>query len=159
MHLSCVALSAGEELTLWGRVTRICVGKLAIIDSDNGLFGTKPSSEAIWYTDTWTLRNKRQWNFNQNSNISIQENTSSAKWRPFCLTLKVLNHSIRRHDVSDKNIGIIDPAYWSQVLLVRQIIQHNMIHKTTSQPQPMLYLIDALVWNVKCCSATKLIQS
>ena len=33
--------------------------------------------------------NKRQWNFNRNSNISIQENAFEnvvcKKWRPFCL--------------------------------------------------------------------------
>ena len=43
----------------------------------------------------WTLRNKLQWNFNQNSYIFIQENaleTSSAKRRPFCLGLNVLRY-------------------------------------------------------------------
>ena len=53
-------------LTHWGRVTHICVGKLTIIGSDNYLH--------CWNIVNWTLRNKLQWNFNQNSNIFIQEN-------------------------------------------------------------------------------------
>ena len=43
-----------QFLTHWGWVTHICVSKLPTID--------------------WTLMNKFQWNFNQNSNIFIQEN-------------------------------------------------------------------------------------
>ena len=45
-----------------------------------------------WIVVNWTLRNKFQWNLNQNSNIFIQENVfemSSAKRRPFCLGLNV----------------------------------------------------------------------
>ena len=39
-----------------------------------------------WVIISWTLSNKLQWNFSQNSNVSIQENAFenvSAKWRPF----------------------------------------------------------------------------
>ena len=40
------------------------------------------------------MRNKLQLNFNQNSNIFIQENALENgvwKWRPFCLGLNVLS--------------------------------------------------------------------
>ena len=47
-------------LTHWGRVTHICVSKLTIIGSDNGL-SPWPRQAIIW-------------NFNRNSNIFIQEN-------------------------------------------------------------------------------------
>ena len=63
-------------LTHWGRVTHICVGKLAIIGSDNGL--SPGRRQAIIWTNAWiivncTLRNKRPWNFNRNWNIFNQE--------------------------------------------------------------------------------------
>ena len=67
------------------------------VDSDNGLFSwTAPSHylNQCWDIIDWILRNKLQWNFNQNSYIFIQENAfklSSGKCRPFCLGLNVLN--------------------------------------------------------------------
>ena len=90
MLFICVILPC---LTHWGRVTHICVGKLTIIGSDNGL--SPGRRQAIIRTSAGILliRNKHQWNFNRNSNIFIQENAfevSSAKWRPFCLGLNVL---------------------------------------------------------------------
>ena len=54
-------------LTHLGRVTHICVGKLTIIGSDN--------LNQCWNVVNWTLGNKLQWNFNQNSNICIEKNT------------------------------------------------------------------------------------
>ena len=40
-----------------------------------------------WVIFNWALRNKLQWNFNQNAKLFIHGNTyeiSSAKWQPFC---------------------------------------------------------------------------
>ena len=72
-----------SELTHWGRVTHICVSKLTIIVSDNGLAPTRRQA-IIWNNDgylnqcwdfvNWTFGNKLQWNFNRNSHIFIQEN-------------------------------------------------------------------------------------
>ena len=83
-------------LTQWGRVTHICVSKLTIIGSDNGL--SPDRRQAIIWTNAGVL-----WigplgtNF---SEISIEILTfsfkkmrlkvSSAKRRPFCLGLNVL---------------------------------------------------------------------
>ena len=84
-------------LTHWGRVTHICVGKLTIIGSDNGL--SPGRRQAIIWTIAgrnivnWTLGNKLQWNLKRNSYIFIQENAFENvvwKWRPFCLSLYVL---------------------------------------------------------------------
>ena len=61
-------------LTHWGRVTHICVSKLTIIGSDNGLAPNHYLNQ-WWNIVNWTLRNKLQWNFNRNSNIFIEENT------------------------------------------------------------------------------------
>ena len=65
-------------LTYWSWVTHICVGKLTIIGSDNGLLPDR--RQAIHYLNqNWNilnsnLRNKLQWNLKQNSCIFIQEN-------------------------------------------------------------------------------------
>ena len=53
------------------------------------LFGTKPSSNRCWFIVNWTIRNKFQWNFNQNTQHfsftkTVHPKTSSAKWRSFC---------------------------------------------------------------------------
>ena len=67
----------GAQIIHWGRVTHVCVGKLAIIDSGNGLSPGRRQT-IIWINArniaNWTLRNKLQWNFNTNSHIVIQEN-------------------------------------------------------------------------------------
>ena len=51
-----------------------------------------------WNIGNWTLRNKLQWNTNQNSCIFIQENAyenvmSSGKWWSSCLDLNALRPS------------------------------------------------------------------
>ena len=77
----------------WGRVTHICISKLTIIGSDNGLSpGTAPSHylKQCWNIINWTLRNKCQWNFNRNSYIFIQENVFENVIWTFCLGLYVL---------------------------------------------------------------------
>ena len=64
-------------LTNWGRVTHICINELTIIGSDNGLSPGRRQA-IIWNNDGLLLieplGTKLQWNFNQNSNIFIQEN-------------------------------------------------------------------------------------
>ena len=84
-------------LTHWGRVTHICVGKLTIIGSDNGL--SPGQRQAIIWTDAGILLiGPLGTNF---SEILIEILTfsfkkmhlkmSSGKWRPFCLGLNVLS--------------------------------------------------------------------
>ena len=83
-------------LTHWGWVTHICVGKLTIIGSDNGLLPGR--RQAIIWTSAGILSiGPLGTNF---SEILIRIQTfsfkemhlklSSAKWRPFCLDLDVL---------------------------------------------------------------------
>ena len=69
-HLS----SRAADITYWGRVTYICVGKLTIIGSDNDL--SPGRRQAIIWTNARKLlirclENKLQWNFNRNSYIFI----------------------------------------------------------------------------------------
>ena len=85
-----------EELTHWGRVTHICVSKLTIIVSDNGLSPGRRQA-IIWTNVGILLIGPLGTNFNE---ILIKFHTfslkkmrlkrSSAKWRPFCLSLIVL---------------------------------------------------------------------
>ena len=85
-----------DKLTHWGRVTHICVSKLTIIGSDNGLSPGRRQA-IIWTNAGILLIGPLGTNF---SDILIEILTfsftkmrlkvSSAKWRPFCLGLNVL---------------------------------------------------------------------
>ena len=92
------------QLTHWGRVTHICVGKLSIIGSDNGLSPNRRQA-IIWTNAGILLIGTQGTNF---SEISIEMYTfsfrkmhlkvSSGKWRPCCLGLNELTvnqHSFR----------------------------------------------------------------
>ena len=84
------------DLTHWGRVTHICVSKLTIIGSDNGLLPDRRQA-IIWTNAGLSLIGPLWTNF---SEILIEILTfsfkkmhlkvSSAKRRPFCLGLNVL---------------------------------------------------------------------
>ena len=70
-----------QALTHWGQLTHICINKLTIIGSDNGLSPSHYLNQC-WNIVNWTLRNKLQWNFNWNLNILIQENPSeNVVWK------------------------------------------------------------------------------
>ena len=84
-------------LTHWGWATHICVGKLTIIGSENGL--SPGRRQAIIWTVAEILLIRPLWtNF---SEILIEVYTfsfkkmhskmSSGKWRPFCPGLNVLS--------------------------------------------------------------------
>ena len=83
-------------LTHWGRVTHICVSKLTIIGSDNGL--SPGRRQAIIYTNAGILLIRTSGtNFGEIlseihtfSFKKIHLQMSSAKWRPFCLGLNEL---------------------------------------------------------------------
>ena len=85
-------------LTHWGRMTRICVGNLTVIGSDNGLSPGRRQA-IIWTNAGILLIGPLGTNFNE---ILIEIHTfsfkkmhlkmSSGKWRLFCLGLNVLTH-------------------------------------------------------------------
>ena len=83
-------------LTHWGRVTHICVSKLTIIGSDNGLSPGRGQA-IIWTNAGILLIGPLGTNFSEIL-IGIQTfsfkkmhlKMSSAKWRPFSLGLDVL---------------------------------------------------------------------
>ena len=87
----------GGKLTHWGRVTHICVSKLTIIGSDNGLAPGRRQT-IIWTNDGLLLIGPSGTNFNEIL-IGIQTfsfkkmhlKISSAKWRSIWLGLNVLS--------------------------------------------------------------------
>ena len=96
-------------LTYLGRMTQICVGKLIIIGSGNGLKhvvwkGPSHYRNQCWNIFIWTLRNKLQWNFDRTWYIFNQDNafenvvwqTASILSRPLCVK--------RFYDMNIRNI-------------------------------------------------------
>ena len=88
--------SMEDELTHWGRVTYICVSKLTIIGSDNGLSPGRRQT-IIWTNAVVLLIAPLVTNFSKIliklltfSFKKMRLKVSSAKWRPFCLGLNVL---------------------------------------------------------------------
>ena len=91
-------------LTHWGRVTHICVSKLTTIGSDNGL--SPGRHQAIICTNAGILLIRPSGTTFREMLIEIvtfsfmkmRLKVSSAKWRPFCLGLNVLNkHQLLLH--------------------------------------------------------------
>ena len=80
------------------RMTRICVSILTTIGSDNGLSPRRCLTiihylNQCWNIVNWTHGNKLQWNLIAIQTFSFRKmylQMSSAKWRPFCLSLDVL---------------------------------------------------------------------
>ena len=84
-------------LTHWGQVTHICVIELVILGSDNGLSPGRRKA-IIWTNAGILLIGPLGANFSENliamltfSFTKMRLKVSSAKWRPFCLGLNVLN--------------------------------------------------------------------
>ena len=85
-----------NHLTHWGRVTHICVSKLTIIGSDNGLSPDRRQA-IIWTNAGLLLIGPLGTNFSEIlikiltfSVKKMRLKVSSAKRRPFCLGLNVL---------------------------------------------------------------------
>ena len=87
-----------NELTHWGWVTHICIGKLTIIGSDNGLSPGRRQA-IIWTNAGILLIGPLGTNFSEVlseiytfSFKKMHLKMSSAKWRPFFLGLNVLTY-------------------------------------------------------------------
>ena len=106
-------------LTHWGRGTHICVGNLAIIGSENGLSPSRRQA-IIWTNAGILLIGPLETNFSEIlieiltfSFKKMRMKVSSAKWRPFCLGLNMLN----------LNDGRIRPSSWSYRFHVEKILK------------------------------------
>ena len=87
--------SQEASLTHWGRVTHICVSKLTIIGSDNGLSPGRRQA-IIWNNDGILLIRTFRTHFSEIVSeihtFSLEKThvrMSSGKWRPSCLDLNV----------------------------------------------------------------------
>ena len=97
------------NLTHWGRVAHICISKLTIICSDNGLSPVR--RQAIIWTNAEILLNEPiRTNFSEIlietrifSFKTISFKMSSGKRRPFCLGRNVLCHLLLKTEYSKKN--------------------------------------------------------
>ena len=95
-----------NHLTHWGRVAHICVSKLTIIGTDNGLSPGRRQA-IIWTNAGILLIGPLGTNFSEIlieiltfSFTKMRLKVSSAKWRPFCLGLNELNKVRRDLDLS-----------------------------------------------------------
>ena len=104
------------RITHWGRVTHICVGKLIIIGSDNGL--SPGRRQAITWTNAGILFIRPLGTNFSGISISIETfsfkkmhlKISSARCRPFCLGLNVIIpvlHRDHNYRTMDKIILVI----------------------------------------------------
>ena len=88
------------SLTYWGRVSHICVSKLTIIESDNGL--SPERRQAIIWTNAGILLigplgtnlNETSIEIHTYSFKKIHLKLSSGKWRPLFLGLNVFTHTL-----------------------------------------------------------------
>ena len=93
-------VNLSSMLTHWGQVTHICVSKLSIIGSDNGLSrGQRQAS--IWTNTGILLIGPLRTNFSEISNgiqtfafMKMCLKMSYGKCRPFWLGLNVLRHKL-----------------------------------------------------------------
>ena len=98
----CLLIDPPLLLTHWGRVTHICVGKLTIIGSDNGLSPGRRQA-IIWTNAGILLIGPLGTNFSEIwigiQTFSLKKillKMSSANWRLFCFGLNVLNALLHR---------------------------------------------------------------
>ena len=129
-------------LTHWGRVTHICVGKLTIIGSDNGLSPGRRQA-IIWTNAGILLIGPLGTNFSEIW-IAIEEfsfkkmhlKISSGKWRPFCLGLNVLTSQMLRQCI------------WSDYFQNRIIRQR--ISRSLDDSPPVILIQNLLIlWSMK----------
>ena len=109
-------------LTHWGRVTHICVSKLTIIGSDNGLSPGRRQA-IIWTNAGILLIGPLGTNFSEIliaieifSFKNIHLKISSGKWRPFCLGFNELmvHSSPVGHAVCQCPLQTISQAAWNR---------------------------------------------
>ena len=130
-------LPGAIELTHWGRATHICLGKLTIIGSDNGLSPGRRQA-IIWTIAGILLIGPLGTNFSEIL-IGIQTcsfkkmhlKMSSAKRRPFCLGLNVLSLCIDSSGLSYTELVQVLPQEMAgdSWLLVCELGPKHCYHK------------------------------
>ena len=86
------------------------------------LFGAKPSLNQWVIIVHWAVRNKHQWNFNQNTNLFINDNAFELcrlpKWRLFCLGGdELISYNFHSHPCTQMNVStVFIPSVLSQIM-------------------------------------------
>ena len=149
-------------LTHWGRVTHICVSKLSIIGSDNGLSPDRLQA-IIWTNAGILLIGPLGTNF---SDILIEFlafwfkkmrlNVSSAKWRPFCLGLNVLRWIGLYNDRCPWKFGRIQTNFHG---FERQYISRYLNNRDdTLIAERLEWLLPAIHQNLLCGTWQNILQ-
>ena len=115
-------------LTHWGRVTHICVSKLTIIGSDNGLSPDRRQA-IIWTNAGLLLIGPLGTNFSEIlieiltfSFKKMRLKVSSAKRRPFCIGLKQFLNSVLLYLISASRGDSSCPWHPNHVVLCHPYI-------------------------------------
>ena len=140
-------------LTHWGRVTHICVGKLIIIGSNNGLSPWRRQA-IIWTNAEILLIGPLGTNFSEII-IGIQtflfkkirSKMSSGKLRPFCLGLNVLSNLLLKIIQKQPNelMACLSPV-WRWVWIKNYYCKHGHLRKP-EKSAPFSYIVDPLCHN------------
>ena len=127
------------SLTHWGRVTHICVSKLTIIGSDNGLSPERRQA-IIWNNAGILLIGTLGTNFSEIlieiltfSLKKMRLKVSSVKRQPFCLSLNVLNDfcGIHLRAVSQQVFVNLLPDICSEITLIRLLLHPPRANELT----------------------------
>ena len=118
-------LLSPDELTHWSRVTHICLSKLTIIGSDNGLATGR--RQAIMWTNAGILLiqtlgtniSKILSKIHTFSFTEMHLKMSSGKWQPFCLSLNVLTSS-------KSDLGLISVVSVPNEIPIYTVLCHSM---------------------------------
>ena len=98
-------------LTHWRQVTHICISRLTIIGSDNGLSPSHYLNQC-WNIVNLTPRNKLQWNIDWNSYISIQENGFEMV---VCVMAAILSWPQCVNSLRPSNCGWCHGSWWALI--------------------------------------------
>ena len=139
LHTEMLCGSQGRpdlaSLTHWGRVTHICVGKLTIIGSDNGLLPGRCQA-IIWINAGILLIEPLGTNLSEIL-IGIQIfsfkkmhlKRLSAKWHPFCLGLNMLILSWLLMTRQCEKTRHHQPWYWSSLArMIWALLKKGLTH-------------------------------
>ena len=142
-----------NDLTHWGRVTHICVSKLNIIGSDNGLSPGRRQA-IIWINAGILLSGPLATNFSEIlieiyifSLKKMYMEMSSGNRRPFCLGLKVL-------------MPVYPSSMWDLSSVIDAFRYHCSLWPTCCMSPEYIHMDDWLVvWSLDPCIVCEVCQS
>ena len=111
------------SLALFHRYVRPWTGSALVQIMACQLFGTKPLPGPIFANGT--LRNKHQWNLNQNTIFSLMEmhlELSSVKWWPFCSWVDIISIPYWFHEICFCLSQIVPFSACCKIIFVRYLI-------------------------------------